>query len=71
MLLTFKTTLASPKQYNSLPSEKYLSLLEANKANIHGGSFGVYLARKVVVDSQELYQPLIDIDGADGLDGQN
>jgi hypothetical protein len=31
----------------------------------------VYLARKVVVDGQELYQPLIDIDGAAGLEGSD
>ena len=67
MLLTFKTTLASGKPYSSMSGEDYLSLLEANKDNIYGGSFGVYLARKVVVDNQELYQPLIDIDGATGL----
>ncbi|BBO76179.1 hypothetical protein DSCW_35960 [Desulfosarcina widdelii] len=71
MLLTFKTTLASPKPYNSMLGEKYLALLEANKGNIYSGSFGVYLARMVVVNSQELYQPLIDIDGADGLEGQD
>ncbi len=49
----------------------YLSLLGAyvDKDNIYGGSFGVYLARKVLVDNQELYQPLIDIDGANGLEG--
>ncbi|MEE4193958.1 MAG: hypothetical protein V2J07_02045 [Anaerolineae bacterium] len=71
MLFTFKTTLASGSPYNSLPGEKYLSLLEANKDNIYGGSFGVYLARKVMVDNQELYQPLIDIDGAKGLEGSD
>ena len=71
MLITFKTTLASPKPYSSKSGEDYLALLEANKGNIHSGSFGVYLARKVVVDSQELYQPLIDIDGATELEGSD
>lgn len=52
-----------------MSGEDYLALLDANKDNIYGGSFGVYLARKVVVDGQELYQPLIDIDGAAGLEG--
>jgi DNA polymerase I len=70
MLLTFKPTLASPKPYGSMSGKDYLALLEANKGNIHSGSFGVYLARKVVVNGQELYQPLIDIDGASGLEGQ-
>jgi len=69
MQLTFKTTLASPTPYPSMPGEDYLALLEANKSKIYGGSFGVYLARKVVVNDQELYQPLIDIDGAKGLEG--
>lgn len=69
MLLIFKTTIASAKPYSSMPGEQYLSLLHDNKDNIYDGSFGVYLARKVVVNNQELYQPLIDIDGADGLNG--
>ena len=69
MLLTFKSTLASGKPYSLLSDKDYLALLEANKDNIYGGSFGVYLARRVVVDKQELYQPLIDIDGAAGLEG--
>ncbi len=68
MRLTFKTTLASGKPYSTMSGEDYLALLEINKDNIYGGSFGVYLARKVVVDKQELYQPLIDIDGATGLE---
>ena len=55
MLLTFKTTLASGKPYSSLPSEQYLSLLQDNRNNIYGGSFGVYLARKVVVDNQDRF----------------
>ncbi len=46
-----------------------MSLLQKNKDKIYGGSFGVYLTRRVMVDDQELYQPLIDIDGANGLDG--
>ena len=71
MLLTFKTMLASGKPYPSMSGEEYLSLLNAKKDNIYGGSLGVYLARKVVVNNQELYQPLIDIDGADGLDGHD
>ena len=71
MLLTFKTTLASKKPYSSMSSDDYLALLETNKDDIYGGSFGVYLARKVVVDNQELYQPLIDIDGATGLEGSD
>ena len=69
MQFTFKTTLASGKPYPSMSGEEYLALLEANKDNIYGGSFGVYLARKVMVDGQELYQPLIDIDGATELEG--
>jgi DNA polymerase-1 len=69
MLLTFKITLASSKPYPSMSGEDYLALLHSNKDNIYGGSFGVYLARKVMADNQELYQPLIDIDGADGLEG--
>ena len=71
MLLTFKTTLASGKPYRSMTGTDYLSLLGANKKNIYTGTFGVYLARKVVVDNQELYQPLIDIDGANGLEGSD
>ena len=68
MQLTFKTTLASGRPYSPTSGEDYLALLEANKDNIFGGSFGVYLARKVVVDGQELYQPFIDIDGTSGLE---
>ena len=40
MRLTFKTTLASGKPYSSLFDKEYLALLEANKDNIYGGSFG-------------------------------
>ena len=69
MQITFKTALASKKPYRSMTGTDYLSLLGANKNNIYAGTFGVYLARKVVVDNQELYQPLIDIDGAAGLEG--
>lgn len=54
-----------------MSGEDYLALLNANKGNIYGGSFGVYLTRKVVVDKQELYQPLIDIDGAPELEGSD
>ena len=52
-----------------LSGDEYLALLEKNETAICQGSFGVYLARKVVVENQELYQPLIDIDGATGLEG--
>ena len=69
MLLTFKTTLAGKKPYNTLSGEQYIDLLRKNERSIYEGKFGVYLARKVVVDGQELYQPLIDIDGANGLEG--
>ena len=70
MQLTYKTTLASGKPYNTLPGDEYLALLRQNEAAISQGSFGVYLARKVVREDQELYQPLIDIDGAPGLEGK-
>ncbi len=69
MQLTYKTTLASGKPYSILSGDQYLSLLQKNEKAIYQGSFGVYLARKVVVENQELYQPLIDIDGATGLEG--
>ncbi len=69
MQLTFKTTLTSPQPYSSMSSADYLALLNANKDKIYGGSFGVYLARKVTVDNQQLFQPLMDIDGAVGLEG--
>jgi DNA polymerase I-like protein with 3'-5' exonuclease and polymerase domains len=70
MQLTYKTTLASGKPYNTLPADQYLSRLQQNEAAIYQGSFGVYLARKVLVDDQVLYQPLIDIDGAAGMEGR-
>jgi len=69
MQLTYKTTLASGKPYSTLSGDQYLSLLQKNEKDIYQGSFGVYLARKVVIENQELYQPLIDIDGATGLEG--
>jgi len=69
MQLTYKTSLTGAKPYNILSGDQYLSLLQKNERNIYAGSFGVYLARKVVVDDQELYQPLIDIDGESGLEG--
>jgi len=69
MQLTYKTSLASGKPYSTLSGDQYLSLLQKNEKDIYQGSFGVYLARKVVVKNQELYQPLIDIDGATGIEG--
>jgi len=69
MQLIFKTTLAGVKPYSTTSGDAYLALLENNETAICQGSFGVYLARKVVVENQELYQPLIDIDGAAGLEG--
>jgi len=68
MLITFKTTLAGKKPYNTMAGETYVALLRKNERSIYEGKFGVYLARKVLVDGQELYQPLIDIDGANGLE---
>ncbi|XPS88653.1 PolA2: predicted DNA polymerase I [Desulfosarcina variabilis str. Montpellier] len=44
--------------------------MQNNETNISRGTFGIYLARKVFVDEQELYQPLIDIDGTSGLERQ-
>ena len=69
MQLIFKTFLAGAKPYSTTSGDEYLALLEKNENAICQGSFGVYLARKVVVENQELYQPLIDIDGAAGLEG--
>ena len=69
MQLIFKTFLAGTKPYSILSGDEYLALLQKYEKHIYQGSFGVYLARKVVVESQELYQPLIDIDGAAGLEG--
>ncbi len=69
MQLTYKTVLASGKPYNSLSGDEYLALLRKSERAIYEGTFGVYLARKVIVESQELYQPLIDIDGDRGLEG--
>ncbi len=71
MLLTFKTVLAGQKPYNTLRGDEYVALLKANEAKIHQGCIGVYLARKVIVQDQELYQPLIDIDGGSDLDGDS
>ena len=63
--------------YSTFSQNRYLrqpsgcsNLLRQNEAAISQGSFGVYLARKVVREDQELYQPLIDIDGAPGLEGK-
>ena len=69
MQLTYKTSLASKKPYSALSGDQYLTLLQENKEAIYQGSFGVYLARMVVVENQELYQPLIDIDGDPALEG--
>ena len=69
MQLIFKTFLAGAKPYSTLSGDEYLALLQKYEKHIYQGSFGVYLARKVVVENQELYQPLIDIDGAAGLEG--
>ena len=69
MQLIFKTSLAGGKPYSTLSGDEYLALLQKYEKDIYQGSFGVYLARKVVVENQELYQPLIDIDGAAGLEG--
>ena len=71
MFLTFKTVLAGHKPYNTLCGDEYVALLKANEMKIHQGSIGVYLARKVVVQEQELYQPLIDIDGGSDLSGDS
>lgn len=69
MQVTFKTILASNKPYNTLPEDQYLQLLQENEKNIYEGFFGIYLARKFIVGGQELYQPLIDVDGASELEG--
>ena len=69
MLITFKTTLAAKKPYNTISGDQYVDLLMQNERPIYEGTFGVYLARQVMVDGQELYQPLIDIDGAKELEG--
>ena len=55
MQLIFKTSLAGAKPYSALSGDAYLALLEQNETAIYQGSFGVYLARKVVVENQELY----------------
>ena len=69
MQLIFKTFLAGAKPYSTISGDEYLALLHKFEKDVYQGSFGVYLARKVVVENQELYQPLIDIDGAAGLEG--
>ena len=71
MLITFKTTLAAKKPYNTISGDQYVDFLKNNERTIYEGKLGVYLARKMVVDGQELYQPLIDIDGAKGLEGSD
>ena len=70
MQLTYKNTLTSGRPYNTIAGDQYLALLEKNEKAISQGVFGAYLARKIEVDNQELYQPLVDIDGAADMEGQ-
>lgn len=69
MLLTYKEKLKSEAPFSVLPGDQYLELLKKNEGAIYQGIFGVYLARKVIVDGQEMYQIYIDIDAAPGLEG--
>lgn len=69
MQLTYKTAIVSGKPYNTISGDEYLALLRKNERAIYEGTCGVYLARKFIVESQELYQPLIDIDGDPELEG--
>jgi len=71
MQLISKATLTNPKPYTIIEKNSYLDLLRNNRLKIYAGTFGVYLARKVIVDGQELFQPLIDIDGANDLEGSD
>lgn len=63
MQITYKQQLHEYAPFTSLPGEQYLELLKKQENAIYHGTVGVYLARKVVVDGQNLYQPYIDIDG--------
>ena len=71
MQLTYKEKLKSEAPFPVLPGDQYLELLKRNEGVIYQGTLGVYLARKVIVDDQELYQPYIDIDAVPGLEGHD
>lgn len=61
--ITYKNFLNTPKPYPRMTTEEYLSNQESTKNQLYDGTRGIYLARKVNMDGQELYFPYIDIDG--------
>lgn len=68
MQITYKQQLRENAPFRNIEGDQYLELLKRNESAIYQGTIGVYLARKVIVDGQEMYQPYIDIDGVSDLE---
>lgn len=61
--ITTKSKIPETKPYSQFFSIEYYSYLMQYQHLLASGQLGVYLSRKVVLVNQELYSPLIDIDG--------
>ena len=67
-IITYKTQIAEPSPYNIVSTSKYIQQLKTNQQAIRDGSLGIYLARKIIIDDQQLYFLFIDVDGDRSLD---
>ena len=65
--LIHKPIIATEKPYLSASGDEYINYLRENKDSLFEGSTGIYLARKIYYDGQELFFPFIDIDGDKAL----